>query len=127
MTEETETKAPRVPPRRYSMAAALREIGEQRLILVLDEREQDMQQVPLDENGLPAAREEDVARIEFVVTEGYARLTVNKIREHGAGSGIFECRCPAQGPDGREFTMLHYVHVDQILRFATKSNVEIEL
>ena len=41
------------------------------------------------------------------------------------GTGVFECRVRAADPDGKEITMLHYVYVGHILRFATKSHLEI--
>lgn len=110
-----------------AMAELLRELSTrpQSMIVVLYEREQDLQQIPLTEGGLPAQSEAEIARLEMVITEGPARIRASGVREHPAGSGLFEFRVEGPHPETRQpVTMLHYIHVSQVARVAVRSLIE---
>ncbi len=109
------------------MAAVLRELaqGEGPFILVLSEREQNMQQIPIDEQGMPAQSEETVARVEFVITEGLARVTAQSLRETSECCGLFECRVQSAHPHEGEVTMLHYLYAGDVVRVATRAHLSL--
>ena len=100
-------------------------LGDSPVMLILDERQQDVQALAQNANGLPPQSQDDVARVEYAVVEQPARLRADKLRH--VGNGLLEARAPGETENGQSITVLHYFPVSHVKRFFVRSAVEVDL
>lgn len=89
------------------------------LLLILNERQQDLTPIPLAAGGAPAQTEEEIVGFDHAVIEQLARIRCERVRH--VGDGLLEARVKSPEPSVPDH--LYYFDVGHIVRLVVQSTV----